>query len=479
MRTSRRGGPQLLPRRGVLLPCTRLQSLLPCAWLRQHRRECIGLLSHSFWGQRRRRGGARHYSTPIGNAPLPASAGPHEEPGVHGGPPRRARGTRSAGATRPGRRARGCAARLRSRTSIGAARTEEPRIAGNATRTEDVVALVRTTWARYCRNVVPAYRTWAALLPDSYAVAQEPNRSHAWINELPREMLDYRRDIRPGEQKRGPKGVRVPLYYDWKLMRYGRRGTLSRPVVVASQCRHVSHKNPCCAADAQLRFAHDLLSRGSKAKWFLLLDDDVFVHTYALARALATLDPTRRWPSSHRQRGPSGRLRRPAAARSRARPRPRWRRPAVGSARRAPRWARRRGRWPARRPAVCSAPGRLVVGAAPGDYGPLRDSGVSRRPRVRDRVPRAVRDGGGGSGPAAAARCPGAEAPPDRGAPQDRARGRPEEAARAVPRPAAPDLAPPRRVLRCRRRGGARRGDVPPLPGDRGVARDAARELAS
>ena len=166
------------------------------------------------------------------------------------------------------------AARLRSQDQSikrGPAPTlEEPRVAGNATRTDDVVALVRTTWARYCRNVVPAYRTWAALLPDSYAVAQEPNRSHAWINELPREMLDYRRDIRPGEQKRGPKGVRVPLYYGWKLMRYGRRGTLSRPVVVASQCRHVSHKNPCCAADAQLRFAHDLLSRGSKAKWFLL-----------------------------------------------------------------------------------------------------------------------------------------------------------------------------------------------------------------
>ena len=189
------------------------------------------------------------------------------------------------------------AARLRSQDQSikrGPAPTlEEPRVAGNATRTEDVVALVRTTWARYCRNVVPAYRTWAALLPDAYAVAQEPNRSHAWINELPREMLDYRRDIRPGEQKRGPKGVRVPLYYGWKLMRYGRRGTLSRPVVVASQCRHVSHKNPCCAADAQLRFAHDLLARGSKAKWFLLLDDDVFVHTYALARALATLDPAK------------------------------------------------------------------------------------------------------------------------------------------------------------------------------------------
>ena len=106
---------------------------------------------------------------------------------------------------------------------------------------------MRTTWPRYCHHVVPAYRTWAALLPDAYAVAQEPNRSHAWINELPREMLDYRRDIRPGEQKRGPKGVRVPLYYGWKLMRYGRRGTLSRPVVVATQCRHVSHKNPCCA----------------------------------------------------------------------------------------------------------------------------------------------------------------------------------------------------------------------------------------
>ncbi|CAH0367239.1 unnamed protein product [Pelagomonas calceolata] len=189
------------------------------------------------------------------------------------------------------------AARLRSQDQSikrGPAPTlEEPRVAGNATRTEDVVALVRTTWARYCRNVVPAYRTWAALLPDAYAVAQEPNRSHAWINELPREMLDYRRDIRPGEQKRGPKGVRVPLYYGWKLMRYGRRGTLSRPVVVASQCRHVSHRNPCCAADAQLRFAHDLLSRGSKAKWFLLVDDDVFVHTYALARALATLDPAK------------------------------------------------------------------------------------------------------------------------------------------------------------------------------------------
>ena len=148
------------------------------------------------------------------------------------------------------------AARLRSQDQSikrgPAPSLEEPRVAGNATRTEDVVALVRTTWARYCRNVVPAYRTWAALLPDAYAVAQEPNRSHAWINELPREMLDYRRDIRPGEQKRGPKGVRVPLYYGWKLMRYGRRGTLSRPVVVASQCRHVSHKNPCCAADAQL-----------------------------------------------------------------------------------------------------------------------------------------------------------------------------------------------------------------------------------
>ena len=346
---------------------------------------------------------------------------------------------------------------------------------------------MRTTWARYCRNVVPAYRTWAALLPDAYAVAQEPNRSHAWINELPREMLDYRRDIRPGEQKRGPKGVRVPLYYGWKLMRYGRRGTLSRPVVVASQCRHVSHKNPCCAADAQLRFAHDLLSRGSKAKWFLLLDDDVFVHTYALARALATLDPTKALalvaPATRGRAGGCAGL--AAAALSRAAleagtggDRPRDRRGvhragfAAEGARSCPRepWSgsdrapgprRLRGRGRARR----------VRRAA-------RRAARGRRPRVRDRVPRAVRDGGGGSGPAAAARCPGAEAPPDRGAPQDRARGRPEEAARAVPRPAAPDLAPPSRVLRCRRRGGAaRRGDVPPLPSDRGVARGAPREL--
>ena len=189
------------------------------------------------------------------------------------------------------------AARLRSQDQSikrgPAPELKEERVAGNATRTEDIVALVRTTWPRYCHHVVPAYRTWAALLPDAYAVAQAPNRSHAWIDELPREMLDYLRDMRPGEQKRGPKGVRVPLYYGWKLMRYGRRGTLSRPVVVASQCRHVSHKNPCCAADAQLRFARDLLSRGSKAKWFLLVDDDVFVHTYALARALATLDPAK------------------------------------------------------------------------------------------------------------------------------------------------------------------------------------------
>ena len=243
------------------------------------------------------------------------------------------------------------AARLRSQDQSikrGPAPTlEEPRVAGNATRTGDVVALVRTTWARYCRQVMPAYRTWAALLPDAYAVAQEPNRSHAWINELPREMLDYRRDIRPGEQKRGPKGVRVPLYYGWKLMRYGRRGTLSRPVVVASQCRHVSHKNPCCAADAQLRFAHDLLSRGSKAKWFLLVDDDVFVHTYALARALATLDPAKALAlvaPATRGRAAAAPASRPRRSRAR-----RWkpwdrRRPAAGSTRRAPRWARRRRR---------------------------------------------------------------------------------------------------------------------------------------
>ena len=128
------------------------------------------------------------------------------------------------------------AARLRSQDQSikrgPAPELKEERVAGNATRTEDIVALVRTTWPRYCHHVVPAYRTWAALLPDAYAVAQAPNRSHAWIDELPREMLDYLRDMRPGEQKRGPKGVRVPLYYGWKLMRYGRRfcspGRMSR-----------------------------------------------------------------------------------------------------------------------------------------------------------------------------------------------------------------------------------------------------------
>ena len=241
-------------------------------------------------------------------------------------------------------------------------------------------------------------------------------------------------------------------------MRYGRRGTLSRPVVVASQCRHVSHKNPCCAADAQLRFAHDLLSRGSKAKWFLLRRRRLRPHVRASAGARDARPGEGAGPRRAGDAGPRGRLRRPrgrgalargAGSRGTGGDRPRDRRGvrraglAAEGARGCPRepWSgsdrapgprRLRGRGRARR----------VRRAA-------RRAARARRPRVRDRVPRAVRDGGGGSGPAAAARCPGAEAPSDRGAPQDRARGRPEEAARAVPRPAAPDLAPPRRVLRC------------------------------
>jgi len=192
------------------------------------------------------------------------------------------------------------AARLRSRDQAvkrgppkGTEAAMERRIAANATRTGDVVVLLRSTWARYCRHVLPAHRTWAATFDKVYTVIQAPNRSHAWVNDVPCELLDYLRDLRPGEQKRGPKGVRTPMYHSWKRMRCGRKGALNRPFVAAAQCRHASYRNPCCAADTWLRFAHDLLKRGSAAKWFLLVDDDVFVHAAALSRALATLDASK------------------------------------------------------------------------------------------------------------------------------------------------------------------------------------------
>ena len=88
----------MLPRRGVLLPCTRLQSLPACVHrLRQHRKEkCIGLLSHSsYWGQRRRRAPTscpRRTSRRTGSCTARTTAA------------RAPTGTRSAGATRPGRR---------------------------------------------------------------------------------------------------------------------------------------------------------------------------------------------------------------------------------------------------------------------------------------------------------------------------------------------------------------------------------------
>ena len=102
------------------------------------------------------------------------------------------------------------AARLRSQDQSikrGPAPTlEESRVAGNATRTDDVVALVRTTWARYCRNVVPAYRTWAALLPDPTPSPRSRTGRTRGSTSCPARCSTTGATFARANRKRGPRG---------------------------------------------------------------------------------------------------------------------------------------------------------------------------------------------------------------------------------------------------------------------------------
>ena len=262
-------------------------------------------------------------------------------------------------------------------------------------------------------------------------------------------MLDYRRDIRPGEQKRGPKGVRVLalLRLEANAPRPARHAEPPRRRRVA-QCRHVSHKNPCCAADAQLRFAHDLFARLEGEVVPLARRRRLRPHARISAGARDARPGEGAGPRRAGDAGPRGRLRRPAAAAIRAR---RWavdrRRPAAGSTRRAPRWARRRGRRAvlASHGVDLSRPGprRLRGRGRARDYGALRDE---RREHARPACATVY--------PAPCATEAAEAAPRRRLAAREQKRLRSRSAARSRPwparrsrpsRPAArrPDLAPP------------------------------------
>ena len=101
------------------------------------------------------------------------------------------------------------AARLRSRDQSikrGPAPTEEPRVAqrhahGRRRR-------VRTTWARYCRNVVPACGPGRP----SSRPRRRPGRTGRGVDQraAPRDARLPARHS-PGEQKRGPRGARAAL----------------------------------------------------------------------------------------------------------------------------------------------------------------------------------------------------------------------------------------------------------------------------
>ena len=276
------------------------------------------------------------------------------------------------------------AARLRSQDQSikrGPAPTlEESRVAGNATRTDDVVALVRTTWARYCRNVVPAYRTWAALLPDAYAVAQEPNRSHAWINELPREMLDYRRDIRPGEQKARAKGrARAALLrLEANALRPARHAEPPRRRRVAVPPRLAQEPVLRRRRAAALR-ARSALARLEGEVVPLARRRRVRPHR-ARGRSRRSTR-RRRWPSSRRRRG-AARAAAPASRPRRSRAR-RWKPGPAATGRGIDAACTALGSPQKALAAVLAShgvdllvpPARdvFVVGAAPDEYGELRD----------------------------------------------------------------------------------------------------------